>query len=117
MDKKCPIEFTLSLISGKWKIMILKELSQGALRYGILGKRIPGISSKVLIQQLKQLEFDGLISRNVFPEVPPRVEYSLTPKGASLFVIFSELRCWGLESNSEYVTCSSCKNCQPYISI
>ncbi|MDR1271919.1 MAG: helix-turn-helix transcriptional regulator, partial [Clostridiales Family XIII bacterium] len=75
-NKRCPIEYTLSLISGKWKILILKELSQGALRYGVIGKRIPEISPKVLISHLREMEEDGLIVREVFPEVPPRVEYS-----------------------------------------
>lgn len=116
MEKKCPIEFTLSLISGKWKIMILKELSQGALRYGALSKRIPGISSKVLIQHLREMEDDGLIIRQVFPEVPPRVEYYLSEMGKSIFAIFIELRRWGLESDETGTAeCKFCKKCQPYI--
>ena len=116
MNKKCPIEFTLSLINGKWKIVILKELSQEPLRYGIIGKRIPEISSKVLIQHLREMEDDGLIIREIFPEVPPRVEYSLSEKGASIFSIFIELRRWGLESNeNEKVECAMCKKCIPHI--
>ena len=109
MNKKCPIEFTLSLINGKWKILILKELSQEPLRYGVIGKRIPEISSKVLISHLREMEDDGLIVREVFPEVPPRVEYSLSEKGASIFSIFVELRRWGLELNDdEKVECTMC---------
>lgn len=116
MNKKCPIEFTLSLINGKWKILILKELSQEPLRYGVIGKRIPEISSKVLISHLREMEDDGLIVREVFPEVPPRVEYSLSEKGASIFAIFVELRRWGLELNDdEIVECTMCKKCIPYI--
>ncbi|NLT58949.1 MAG: helix-turn-helix transcriptional regulator [Clostridiales bacterium] len=116
MNKKCPIEFTLSLINGKWKILILKELSQEPLRYGTIGKRIPEISSKVLIAQLREMEKDGLIVREVFPEVPPRVEYSLSEKGASIFTIFLELRRWGLALNDdEKVECAMCKKCIPYI--
>jgi len=116
MNKKCPIEFTLSLINGKWKILILKELSQEPLRYGVIGKRIPEISSKVLISHLREMEDDGLIVREVFPEVPPRVEYSLDEKGASIFSIFVELRRWGLELNDdEKVECTMCKKCIPYI--
>lgn len=116
MSKKCPIEFTLSLINGKWKIIILKELSQGPLRYGVLGKRIPEVSSKVLIQHLREMEEDGLIVREVFPEVPPRVEYSLSEKGASIFTIFIELRRWGLSlEDEEKVECSMCEKCIPYI--
>jgi len=116
MEKKCPIEFTLSLISGKWKILIIKELSQEPLRYGAIGKRIPGISSKVLIQHLREMEDDGLIVREIFPEVPPRVEYSLSEMGKSIASIFVELRRWGLESdNKGIVECEFCKKCQPHI--
>lgn len=116
MNKKCPIEFTLSLISGKWKILILKELSQEPLRYGAIGKRIPQISAKVLIAHLREMEDDGLIVREVFPEVPPRVEYSLSEKGASIFTVFIELRRWGLGINdNEKVECAMCKKCVPYI--
>ena len=116
MNKKCPIEFTLSLINGKWKLLILKELSQEPLRYGIIGKRIPEISSKVLIQHLREMENDGLITREIFPEVPPRVEYSLSEKGSSIFSIFIELRRWSLEANeNDKVECAMCKKCMPHI--
>lgn len=116
MNKKCPIEFTLSLINGKWKIKILKELSQKPLRYGELGKYIPEVTSKVLIQHLREMEGDGLIVREIFPEVPPRVEYSLSEKGKSIFSIFTELRRWGLAlDNEEKVACAMCKKCIPYI--
>ena len=116
MSKKCPIEHTISLINGKWKIIILKELSQEPLRYGSLGKRIKGISSKILIQQLREMEKDSLIVREVFPEVPPRVEYSLSEKGESIFKIFVELRRWGLDENeSEIVECLNCKKCIPFL--
>ena len=116
MNKKCPIEFTLSLINGKWKLLILKELSQAPLRYGALGKRVPAISAKVLIQQLREMEEDGLLVREVFPEVPPRVEYSLSDKGASLFSVFMELRRFGLSlDDNEKVACAMCKKCIPFI--
>jgi len=116
MNKKCPIEFTLSLINGKWKILILKALSQEPLRYGVIRKHVPEISSKVLIQHLREMETDGLIVREVFPEVPPRVEYSLSEKGSSIFSVFTKLRQWGLEMNDEEkVECSMCKQCIPYI--
>jgi DNA-binding HxlR family transcriptional regulator len=115
-NKKCPIEYTLSLISGKWKILILKELSQGPLRYGVIGKCIPEISPKVLISHLREMEDDGLIVREVFPEVPPRVEYSLSERGLSIGSILRELRRWGLELNEdEKVECAMCEKCLPYL--
>jgi len=116
MSAQCPIEYTVSLINGKWKLLILKELSQDAVRYGQLGKRIPAISAKVLTQQLKEMEKDGLIIRTVFAEIPPRVEYSLSEMGLSVFTIFIELRKWGLETGVESkVKCSFCGKCQPFI--
>ncbi|MDR1124469.1 MAG: helix-turn-helix transcriptional regulator [Deltaproteobacteria bacterium] len=116
MKKKCPIEFTLSLINGKWKILIMKELSHAPLRYGAVVKCIPNVSPKVLIQQLRVMEEDGLIVRTVFPEVPPRVEYSLSEKGISIISIFMELRRWGLEANeTEKVECTLCGKCQQHI--
>ncbi len=113
--KRCPIEFTLSLINGKWKLIILKELSQGALRYGELLKCIPTVSAKVLIQQVRELERDGLVTRKIFPEVPPRVEYALSDKGTSIFTIFVEMYRWGLTAGDDEVECRECKKCQPYI--
>lgn len=101
MEKKCPIEFTISLINGKWKVIILKELSQGPVRYGELTRCIPQVSPKVLIQQLRELEADGLVIRTIFPEVPPRVEYSLSEKGISILSIFLALRSWGLEVTNQ----------------
>lgn len=112
-ERVCPIERTLSLISGKWKILILKELSHGQQRYGELGRSIPQASSKMLIQQLREMEDSALVQRTVFPEVPPRVEYSLTPKGKSIFTVISELRRWGLENEEEVICCSGCKKCIP----
>ena len=116
MNKKCPIEYTMSLINGKWKILILKELSHGPLRYGAVGKCIPDVSAKVLIHQLREMEEDGLVVRTIFPEVPPRVEYSLSEKGIGIMSIFMELRRWGLEANeTDKVECILCEKCRPYI--
>lgn len=112
MEKKCPIEYTLSLLNGKWKIIILKELNPKALRYGALTKQIPGISSRILIQQLREMEEDGIINRTVYAEVPTRVEYSLSEKGKSLFSIFVALRTWGLDKgDEETVACKFCSQC------
>ncbi len=112
-DKRCPIEATLSLINGKWKLIIMKELSKGPVRYGVLEKALP-VSAKVLTQQLRELEGDGLIVRTVFPEVPPRVEYALADKGVSIYSVFSEMRRWGImEGDSIDAKCRGCKNCIP----
>lgn len=113
-EKRCPVEFTLAQISGKWRIMILKELSQGAVRYGALGRSIQGISAKVLIQHLREMEDDGLVVRTVYPEVPPRVEYSLSKAGVSVFSMLSILRDWGLAADrSGDVACRNCEKCVP----
>lgn len=114
MENKCPIESTLSLINGKWKILILKELSQGPVRYGQIGNHIPAISAKVLTQQLREMIDDGLVIRKVFAEIPPRVEYSLSEMGISIFTVFKELRRWGLSEDKVHsVQCAYCKKCQP----
>ena len=114
MTGLCPVESTLSLINGKWKLLILKQLTQGPVRYGALGRSIPSISSKVLTQQLREMEKDGLIIRTVFPEVPPRVEYSLDKMGVSIFSVFVEMRRWGLEEDFVHnAKCNYCSNCQP----
>ena len=114
MDKRCPIESTVSLINGKWRILILKELSQSPVRFGVLERAIPAISAKVLTQQLREMETEGLVNRKIFPEIPPRVEYSLSEMGVRLFSIFGILRQWGLtEDTSESVSCSGCPNCMP----
>lgn len=108
------MEYTLAQISGKWRIMILKELSQGPVRYGAIGRSIAGISPKVLIQHLRDMEEDGLVVRTVFPEVPPRVEYSLSRAGVSVFSMLSTLRDWGLAADqSGCVECRNCEKCVP----
>ena len=113
MVKKCPIDYTLSMISGKWKTLILKELSHEPIRYGALGKCIPDISPKVLIQHLRELEEDGLVQRTVYAELPARVEYALTEKGRSIFSVLAELRRWGLVFDQAQVEtrCISCEKC------
>lgn len=91
----CPIETTLSLIGNKWKFLIIRDLLTGTKRYNELTRSITGISAKVLTQNLRDLEDDGLINRKVYPEVPPRVEYSLTELGKSLDPILESLKLWG----------------------
>ncbi len=93
----CPVETTLSLIGSKWKVLILRELSmKGTRRFGLLHRGVPGISQKILTQQLRQMEADGLVARRVYAEVPPRVEYSLTSVGRSLEPVLAALAAWGL---------------------
>jgi DNA-binding HxlR family transcriptional regulator len=114
VENKCPIESTLSLINGKWKILIFKELSRGPVRYGQISNHIPNISAKVLTQQLREMMDDGLVERKVFAEVPPRVEYYLSEMGLSIFTVFKELRRWGLDDDKVHsVQCAFCKKCQP----
>lgn len=97
-DKSCPIEHTVNLIGHKWKVLILRNLfNNGTQRFIELSKGINGISQKMLTQQLRQLEADGIIHRNVYPEVPPKVEYSLTEIGKSLSPILEEMNIWGKE--------------------
>jgi DNA-binding HxlR family transcriptional regulator len=91
----CPIEKTLRLIVGKWKTILLWHLSSGKKRYGELKKLIPDVSEKMLIQSLRELEKDGLVLRKVYPEIPPRVEYSLSKRGKSLSPIICSLNTWG----------------------
>lgn len=98
----CPVEFTLDKIGGKWKCVILWWLRRGTKRFGELMQLMPGISQKVLTTQLRELEADGLIVRQVFQETPPRVEYSLTAYGESLRPI-TELMCdWGKINAPEF---------------
>lgn len=94
----CPVTATLQVIGGKWKPVILYVLSTGTKRFGELAVRIPTISRKVLTEQLRALEKDDLITRKQYPEIPPRVEYSLTPLGESLCPVFREMAIWGAEN-------------------
>jgi DNA-binding HxlR family transcriptional regulator len=91
----CPVETTLMLICDKWKVLILRELMPGTKRFGELKKAIPSISQKVLTQQLRSMEEDELLTRKIYPEVPPKVEYSLTETGHSLKVILDAMVTWG----------------------
>ncbi len=86
------------IIGGKWKAVILWELSDGAVRFGALKRRIPQISEKMLIQQLREMEADGLVHREMFHQVPPRVDYSLTRLGASLNDALTPLCEWGKQN-------------------
>lgn len=91
----CPVETTLTLISNKWKVLIIRDLLTGPKRFGALKKSIGGVSQKVLTAQLRQMEKSGLLTRTVYPEVPPHVEYALTGLGCSLRPVLDALRTWG----------------------
>lgn len=93
----CPVEVTLDLIDGKWKGVILYHLQEGRLRFGELRKRMPGITQRMLTKQLRALEDDALVTRTVFAEVPPRVEYELSELGAMLRPVIDALKKWGDE--------------------
>ena len=91
----CPVEYTASIISNKWKVLILRDLFKGTKRYNELTRSVVGISAKVLTQNLRDLESDGIISRKVYPEVPPRVEYSITDMGLELKEILDVMKAFG----------------------
>lgn len=91
----CPVKTTLSLIGDKWKVLILRDLMPGTKRFGELKKSVGSVSQKVLTAQLRDMEANGLISRKVYAEVPPRVEYSLTNLGKSLKPILDAMKNWG----------------------
>lgn len=93
----CPVETTLTLISNKWKVLIIRDLLPGTKRFGELKKSIGSVSQKVLTSQLRQMEESGLLTRTVYPEVPPRVEYTLTELGQSLRPVLDALKNWGEE--------------------
>ncbi len=93
----CPVETTLMLISNRWKVLIIRDLLEGTKRFGELKKSVGNISQKVLTYNLRSMEEDGLLTRNVFPEGPPRVEYTLTETGYSLKPILDSMVIWGTE--------------------
>ena len=91
----CPVEITMGLIGDKWKILIIRDLLTGTKRFGELRKSLTGISQKVLTNNLRDMEKSGLVHREVFAEVPPRVEYSLTDTGWSLKSVLDSMVQWG----------------------
>lgn len=91
----CPVEYTAAIISNKWKIIILRDLLTGVKRYNELTRSVVGISAKVLTENLRDLEKDGIVMRKVYPVVPPKVEYSLTEKGEELKGVLESMRVFG----------------------
>lgn len=98
----CPVETTLSLIGDKWKVLILRDLLNGTMRFGELKNSIGSVSQKVLTAQLRDMESQGLVNRKVYAEVPPRVEYSLTATGMSLKPIIDSMWDWGLDYKKKH---------------
>ena len=98
----CPVEVTLGLINDKWKVLIVRDLLTGTKRFGELRKSVTGITQKVLTNNLKQMEKDGLLKRKAYPEIPPRVEYTLTETGLSLKPILDSMVVWGNQYREKY---------------
>lgn len=96
-EANCPVTATVSVIGGKWKPPILSRLVEGVKRFGELQGLVPNITKKMLTQQLRELELDGIIKRNVYHQVPPKVEYSLTEYGESLKPVLAAMESWGIQ--------------------
>ncbi|MBO0610276.1 helix-turn-helix transcriptional regulator [Myceligenerans salitolerans] len=91
----CPVEVAIAVVGGSWKMTVVKHLLGGPLRFNALNRAVGPVTPRVLTRQLRDLEADGVVHREVFPEVPPRVEYSLTPLGESLAGLVAQLDTWG----------------------
>ncbi len=97
-DDRCPVRASLSLLSGKWTLMILFQINENVMRYGELKRAVTGISEKMLIQELNMLVENKLVSKKVYPEIPPKVEYRLTELGLKTLPIVDKLAEFGLEN-------------------
>jgi DNA-binding HxlR family transcriptional regulator len=97
VDASCPVCRTADLVCGKWTLLLVRELAEGTTRFCELERSLSGISPRTLSLRLRALEEEGIIERQTFPEVPPRVEYALTEKGRALLPIIEDMRAWGAE--------------------
>ena len=95
MPEECAVEAAMEVLGGKWKLVILRHLLDGTKRFSDLQRAMTGVTARMLTRQLRELEADGLLVRTVYPEVPPKVEYSLTETGSSLRAIAEQLEAWG----------------------
>lgn len=91
----CPVEKTLKVIGSKWTILILRDILKGKQRFGQLRRSLAGVSPKTLTERLRALENNGIVEREIYPEIPPRVEYTLTKRGQSLGAIILSMKKWG----------------------
>jgi DNA-binding HxlR family transcriptional regulator len=98
----CPVEITLGVIGGRWKVLILQELFHGVRRFNQLHRTMSGITHKTLTQQLREMEADGVIARKVFAQIPPKVEYSVTPLGKTLRPVLAAMHRWA-ERNGDAI--------------
>jgi DNA-binding HxlR family transcriptional regulator len=98
----CPVEVAIAVLGGSWKMTVVKHLSEHTHRFGELVRAVGPVTPRVLTRQLRELEADGVVQRTVFPQVPPRVEYSLTPLGRTLSPLVAQLDAWG----DDYLTCT-----------
>jgi len=98
----CPVNLTSDVIGGKWKPLVIYYLEKRTRRFGELQKLIPGMTKKMLTQHLRELERDGVVSRKAYPEIPPKVEYSLTRHGESLKPILKLMSAWGTKHRERY---------------
>jgi DNA-binding HxlR family transcriptional regulator len=96
-DPSCPVCATADIICGKWTILVIRDLAEGRARFCELERSLEGISPRTLSLRLRALEEQGIVERNTYPEVPPRVEYSLTPKGEALAPLIEDMRRYGRE--------------------
>lgn len=109
----CPVEGTLQLIGGKWKGVVLFHLLGGTMRFNALRRQLPNCTQRMLTNQLRELEAGGLVHREIYPEVPPKVEYSLTPRGRTLEPVIMALKMWGeanlmrTESDADQSACEA----------
>ena len=108
INLNCPVAATLALIGGKYKALLLWHLSGKVLRFNELRRLVPEATAKMLTQQLRELERDGLITRTVYPVVPPKVEYALTERGQSLFPILQAMYAWGSKLLEGEGVCPEC---------
>ncbi len=91
----CPVEITIDIVGGRWKVMVIHYLLEGDRRFNELQRLLTGITPRTLTKQLRELERDGIVARTAYPEIPPRVEYALTPLGRSLEPVLLAMASWG----------------------